>query len=147
MALPVRQRRALLLHLGLFGLPHALVAFVIVTLFLRDVLHQYGGGGAAPGWAGAWFGSASLIAITWGRLALRGWRGGVPALRSAPVAWWVGLAAAIAATAVAWAGLVRSIFHIPLVHGPALAAVLILLAGIPLLSCAAHLLWLRWRAK
>lgn len=140
------QRRGMLLHAGVFGLPHALAAFVVVGLCLRDVLHQYGGPGDAPGWAAAWFGTASLIVLIWLILARRWWQGGAGALRAASPIWWAGLLAALVATGIAWAGLVRSIFHIHLSDGPAPAAALLVMAGLPLFSCAAHLLWLRRRA-
>jgi hypothetical protein len=140
------QRRGMLLHAGVFGLPHAVAAFVVVGLCLRDVLHQYGGPGDAPGWAAAWFGPASLIVLIWLILARRWWKGGPVALRAASTAWWAGLVAALAATGIAWAGLLRSIFHVHLFDGALPAAVVLLVAGLPLFSCAAHLLWLRRRA-
>jgi divalent metal cation (Fe/Co/Zn/Cd) transporter len=138
-----RQRRGVLLHVGVFGLPHAVAVFVGVGLCLRDVLHQYGGPGTAPSWAAAWFGTASLIIMIWLALARRWWQGGADALRAASPMWWAGLLAALVATGIAWAGLVRSIFHIHLSDGPAPAAALLVIAGLPLFSCAAHLLWLR----
>lgn len=62
-----RQQWGLLLHAALLGLPHALAAFVVVGLCVRDVLPP--------------------------------------------------------------------------------AAALLLMVGLPLFSCAAHLLWLRWRVR
>ncbi|MHC5150060.1 hypothetical protein [Stenotrophomonas rhizophila] len=142
-----RQRWGLLLHMALFGLPHAVAAFVVVGLCVRDVLHQYGGPGDAPGWAAAWFVAASLVLIIWWGLARRWWQGGSGELLAASSVWWAGLLAALVATGIAWAGLVRSIVHHHLFEGSAPAAALLLMAGLPLLSCAAHLLSLRWRAR
>ncbi|MEN5205041.1 hypothetical protein ABE473_11335 [Stenotrophomonas sp. TWI700] len=142
-----RRQRALLLHVGGVGLPHVVAAFVLVGLCLRDVLHQYGGAGGAPGWAAAWFGTASLIVMTWLTLARRWWQGGSGALRAASSVWWAGLLLALVATGIAWTGLVRSVFHLHLSDAAVPAAALVLVVGLPLLSCAAHLLWLRLRAR
>ena len=139
------RRRRLLLHLGLFGLPHAVVAFVVVGLCLRDVLHQYGGPGDVPGWAMAWFTSASVVVVAWCSLALRWWRGGAEALRASPTRW-AGVLVGIVATAVTWTGLLQALFPLGAAEAPALLfALVLLLPGIPMLSCAAHLLWLRRR--
>lgn len=142
-----RQRQALLLHAGLFGLPHALIAVVVVALCLRDVFLQYGGPGEAPAWAVAWFGCTGVVVVTWLTLALRGWRGGHAALAAAACGYWLVLLLGLAATAVAWTGLVRAIFHLSLFDADVLIAWLVLLPGIPLLSCTAHLLWLRRRGS
>jgi hypothetical protein len=42
---------------------------------------------------------------------------------------------------------VRSIFHFHVSDAALPAAALVLVAGLPLLSCAAHLLWLRLQAR
>ncbi|MCS4236442.1 hypothetical protein [Stenotrophomonas sp. BIGb0135] len=143
---PHRQQRALLLHLGLVGVPHAVAVAVGVGLCLRDVLHQYGGPGDVPGWAMAWFASVGLIVVAWSALALRWWRGGAEALRACP-AGWAGLRVGIVATAAIWLGLLQALFPVEVAGAPQRAvALILLLPGIPMLSCAAHLVWLRRRA-
>jgi len=136
----------MLLHLGLFGVPHAVAVCTVVGLCLRDVLHQYGGPGDMPGWAVAWFASVSLLVVAWCALAARWWRGGAGALRACP-AGWAFLLLGIVATAVTWGGMLQALFHLDVAAPSALAAALILLLpGIPMLSCAAHLLWVCWQS-
>lgn len=127
-------------------MPHALTAFVVVALCLRDVFQQYGGPGQAPGWVVAWFGCAGVVVVAWLTLALRWWRGGHAALAAAARGYWLVLLIGLATTAAVWTGLVRAIFHFSLFDADVLIALLVLLPGIPLLSCTAHLWWLRGRA-
>jgi hypothetical protein len=51
------------------------------------------------------------------------------------------------ATAATWLGLLQALFPVEVAGAPQRAVTLILLLpGIPMLSCAAHLVWLRRRA-